>query len=114
MTKRTNLGVTRGLAFILIYLFQLLGGIVFLITDRHDREIHFHALTSCYLCATEIIAVLLLNLLTKIPFIGWIFTAALWIVTVAYICIMLLSMIRALNNSRLKLPFYYDLADRRS
>lgn len=114
MTNRTNLGVTRALALILIYLFQLIGGIVFLISDRNDREIRYHALMSCYLCITEIVAVLLLNLLAGIPWIGWLFSVILWIVTIAYICIMLLSMLRALNGARLYLPFYSQFADRRA
>lgn len=114
MTTRTKFGVTRALAFILIYLFQLLGGIVFLITDRDDREIRFHSLMSCYLCLFMIVAGLLLSLLGKIPFIGWIFTIALWLVIIAYIGTMLLSMIRALNGSRLKVPFFYNIASRRA
>ena len=114
MTNRTRLGVTRSLAFILIYLFQLIGGIVFLISDRNDREIRFHSLMSCYMCITLIVSVLLLNLLAKLPLIGWFFTLTLWLITIAYICAMLLSMIRALNGSRLKIPFFYHLADKRS
>lgn len=114
MTSRTRFGVTRALAFILIYLFQLIGGIVFLITDRDDREIRFHSLMSCYLCLAQIVVTLLLNLLRAIPFIGWMFTIFLWLVTIAYICTMLLSMIRALNGTRLKVPFFYHLADRRA
>ena len=112
MTRRTNLGVTRPLAFILIYVFQLIGGIVFLISDRNDREICYHARMSCYLCITQIIAVLLLRLFASIPLIGWLFNIALWLVTIAYVGVMLLSMARALNGSQLRLPFYHDLASK--
>jgi len=110
MMRRTNLGVTRPLAFILIYIFQLIGGIVFLISDRNDREIRYHARLSCYLCITEIIAVILLRMLASIPWIGWLFNIALWIVTIAYIGVMLISLARALNGTELRLPFYHNLA----
>ena len=112
MARRTNLGVTRSLAFILIYIFQLIGGIVFLISDGSDREIRYHARMSCYLCITQIIAVILLKLLAAIPIIGWLFTIALWLITIAYVGIMLISMIRALNGAELRLPFYHDLASK--
>ena len=110
--RKTNLGVTRPLAFILIYVFQLIGGIVFLISDRDDREIRYHARMSCYLCITQIIAVIILKLFASIPWIGWIFSIALWIVTIAYIIVMLISMARALNGSALRLPFYDNLASK--
>ncbi len=112
MARRTNLGVTRPLAFILIYIFQLIGGIVFLISDGNDREIRYHARMSCYLCITQIIAAVLLSLLGSIPFIGWIFKIALWLVSIAYVGIMLISMFRALNGSEMRLPFYHNLASK--
>lgn len=112
MTGRTNLGVTRSLAFILIYVFQLLGGIVFLISDRNDREIRYHARMSCLLCITEILSAVILKTLGKIPYLGWIFTLGLWIISVAYVVVMILCMVRALNGSEMRLPFYHNLASR--
>ena len=114
MTNRTRLGVTRALAFILIYLFQLIGGIVFLISERHDREIRYHGIMSCSLCVTHIVTVLIFKLLTNVPIIGWLFTFGLWLITVGYIAVMLLSMIRALHGTRLVLPFFTAFADKRA
>lgn len=112
MTNRTKLGVTHALAYILIYLFQLVGGIVFLITDRDDREIRYHSLMSSYMCIAMVVSGLLLKLLSKLPIIGWLFSFTLWLTVIAYIGTMLLSMIRALNGSRLKVPFFSALAGR--
>ena len=112
MTNRTRLGVTRALAFILIYVFQLIGGVVFLISERRDREIRYHALMSCFLCVSFIVTILLFKLFAKIAIIGWLFTLGLWLVTIAYIAVMLLSMIRALHGTRLVLPFFSAQADR--
>lgn len=110
--QRTKLGITRPLAIILIYLFQLIGGIFFLITDRSDRDIRYHARMSCLLCLTEIVSVVLFRLLAPLPLIGWLFTMLLWVVTIAYIGIMLLAMLRALNGAPLRLPFFHDLASK--
>lgn len=112
MYNRTRLGVTDKLAYVLIYLIPFVGSLVFLISDGKNRDIRGHCLMSLYLSLAELAAALLLSLLGKIPYVGWIFTFSLWLISVAYAGAMLLSMSRALHDKVLKVPFFYNMVKR--
>ena len=110
--RRTKLGVTVKLAYILIYLIPFVGGLLFLISDGRDRDIRYHCVMAIYLTITEALAILILVLLGKIPYLGWLFTFILWVISLFYVATMLLSMVRAWNDKTLSVPFFHKLVER--
>ncbi len=109
MYNRTKLGTTAQLAYILIYFLPFIGSFLFLISDGKDRDIRYNCIMSLYLSLAETAVIILFTLMGKIPYIGWLFTFVLWIVSIFYAGAMLLSLARALNGKELKIPFFYHL-----
>ncbi|MBQ4061999.1 MAG: DUF4870 domain-containing protein [Christensenellaceae bacterium] len=112
MYGRTKLGITYNLAYMFMYLIPFIGSIVMLISDGKDRDIKYNAVMSLYMSAAELISIIILSLFGRIPYIGWLFTFALWVVSIFYVGCMLLSMIRAINGKELKVPVIYEITMR--
>lgn len=104
----TSTGLSRNVAGLLCYVLGFVTGIIFLIVEKENRFIRFHAYQSIFAFA----ALFILNLiLTSIPFIGWIvgilmapLGIILWIVL----------MNKAYQGRYFKLPLVGDLAEKQA
>lgn len=114
MNERTNLGLSKNAAYILIYLIPIVGSVLFLLFDFKDRELRLHCLQDLYLSLAEVIAIFIFSLMGRIPVVGWLFTLILSLVSIVYGLICIIALVRALNGGILKVPFFYDLAYRGS
>lgn len=102
----TSTGLSRNIAGVLCYVLGFVTGMIFLIVEKENRFIRFHAYQSIFIFA----ALFILNIiLTSIPFIGWIvgilmapLGIILWIVL----------MIKAYQGRYFKLPLVGDLAEK--
>ena len=112
MNGKTKLGIPLAVANILIYLLPFIGSAFFLITDGRDKSMKYNCMKSLFMSLAELIAAVILLLMGKIPYVGWIFTFLLWLVSVAYAAFMILSLVRALKNDEFRVPFFHDLAKR--
>jgi uncharacterized membrane protein len=90
---------------VLCYLGIWVTGIIFFILEQKNKWIRFHA-------AQSIVVFGGLGILTAIlhwiPFVGWVFTAIIWIIG---IILWLVLMSKAYNGERYKLPVAGDLAE---
>ena len=105
--KKTSLGLDENLAGALAYALGWITGLAFLLTERENRFVRFHALQSTIvfgvLCALWFVGL-------SIPLLGWLISfivipplsAVLW----------LLLMFKAYQGERFKLPFAGDIAER--
>ena len=114
MDKRSSLGLSIRLVYIFIYLLPLAGSILCLLFEFRDRETRLHALMCLYIQLAVILAHLILGLFAAIPWIGVLFTIIIVIMYILYAFTMLMGLVRALQDSILKVPFFYDLAYRGS
>jgi uncharacterized membrane protein len=107
--KKTVLGVDENIAGALAYGLGWITGLAFLLTERENRFVRFHALQSTIvfgvLCALWFVGL-------SIPLLGWLISfilipplsAVLW----------LLLMFKAYQGERFKLPFAGNIAEERS
>ena len=81
----TSTGLDRNLAAALSYLLGFITGIVFLVVEKNDKFVRFHAMQSTLV----FLAVMVLNVVVGVlPFVGWLFqifviwplSVALWLV----------------------------------
>ena len=100
-TKKTELGLEENIEGLLCYLLTWVSGIVFLLIEKKNKFVRFHAIQS-------IIVFLPLHILMMIPFIGWTLafiigplTLILWIVL----------MIKAYQGEKFKIPIAGDIAE---
>lgn len=104
--KKTSSGMDENLAGLLCYLAWFITGIIFLIIEKENRFIRFHALQSIIV---SVILFVINIVLTAIPLIGW---AIGLLLTPLYIILWLFMMWKAYQGKMFKLPIIGNMAEK--
>jgi uncharacterized membrane protein len=100
--KKSGLGLPSNTAAALSYVLGWLTGIVFLLLERDDKFVRFHAMQS-------IITFGVITLLSFIPVIGWMLSPILMIL--AFV-LWLVLIFKAYQGEKFKLPVIGDFAEK--
>lgn len=104
LNNKTDSGLDENIAGLLCYLFPAC--IIFLIIEKKNRFIRFHAFQAIFVA----VAVILVSaVLSVIPFLGWI---VLSLLSPATLVLMIFMMYKAYNKEMYKLPYVGDLAEK--
>ncbi|MBS4195601.1 DUF4870 domain-containing protein [Lederbergia citri] len=99
-------GLSENVAGLLCYLFWFVGGIVFLLVEKENRFIRFHAMQSI---ALSVVFFVLSIVLAVIPFIGWLLSL---ILTPVMLILWIVLMYQAYQGKYYKLPILGELAEK--
>jgi uncharacterized membrane protein len=108
------MGPTRGkastvreqnLAGLLCYAFFWVGGLLFLLLEREDKFVRFHAMQSVVTFG----ALTVIFVLVLIPIIGWVFG---WLNIALVFILWIVLMIRAYQGEKIKMPITGDFAEK--
>ncbi len=102
---KTTSGMQQNVAGLLCYLLWWVTGIIFLIIEKENKLVRFHAWQSIFTFATITIIQIILSF---IPFIGWILGIIIWILSVI---LWIVLMYNAYQGKMLKLPIAGALAE---
>jgi uncharacterized membrane protein len=97
-------GLAPNVAALLSYLLGFITGIIFLVIEKEDRFVRFHAMQSTLTFG----GLFVINVLTFIPVLGWMIQLLLWPVSVI---LWILLMVKAYQKENFKLPIVGDLAE---
>ena len=103
---KTSLDLDENMAGLLCYIGGWITGIIFLILEKKNKFVRFHALQSLL---TFLPLSVLAWLLGWIPFIGWAFAGLVWILMVI---LWLILMFKAYRGKRYKLYLLGDIAEK--
>ncbi len=101
----TSLGTTQNVAGLLTYILGWVTGIVFLLIEKENSLVRFHAMQSIVIFVPLTIASFVVGFL---PFVGGLLTT---LVSLATIIIWLFMMFQALQGKRYKFPYAGDYAE---
>ena len=107
-SNKTSSGLQQNVAGLLCYLLGWVTGIIFLIIEREDKFIRFHAVQSIVVFGAYTVLAIILSF---IPFVGWILGMILGIV--AFILWVIL-MLKAYRGEKYKLPVAGNIAENQS
>ncbi len=120
---KTSLGLDSNLGAMLCYLGNILCcvgvilSIIFLVTEKENRFVKFHALQNLFLTAAYVVLMVLVQILTAImdiahlDFISLLVSWGLWfIIGIVFLLLWILAGIKAYGGQWYKLPFIGDLA----
>ena len=100
------MGLDKNIEGVLCYLLFWISGLIFLLLEREDDFIRFHAMQS-------FVTFLSLNLVaivvSAIPIIGWVISA---LINIAIIVLWIVGMIKAYNGEMYKFPVFGDIAEK--
>lgn len=107
----TDLGLQPNLAGLLVYVPFFIGlicAIIFIIIEKKNKFVRFHALQSILLTVALIV---IFAVLAFIPVIGWILSPLLGLATIVLVVIL---MLKAYQGAMFKLPVIGDIAEKNS
>lgn len=107
-TGNTASGLDPNVAAALSYALGWITGLLFVLTEPHDRFVRFHALQSTIVFAALSVACVVLQI---IPVLGMLITV--FLVIPASALLWLLLMFKAYQGERFKLPIAGDMAETR-
>jgi uncharacterized membrane protein len=107
-TKKTGSGLDQNLAGALCYVLTWLTGIIFLVIEKDNKFVRFHAVQSIVVFGAITILQIILWI---IPFIGWIIAILLSIVT---FILWIFLMYKAYQGQTYKLPIAGNIAEKNS
>jgi len=102
---KTSVGLEENIAGLLCYVLGWLTGIVFLVMEKENKFVLFHAIQSLATFLPLSIIALMIGL---IPFIGWVISSLIWILT---LILWLILMFKAYKGEMYKLPVVGDFAE---
>ena len=103
--KTTGSGLQENIAGLLCYVLGWVTGIIFLILDKENKFVRFHAWQSIIVFGAYTVLTIILN---WIPVIGWIFSMLLGI---AAFVLWILLIFKAYQGQLYKLPIAGDIAE---
>jgi uncharacterized membrane protein len=99
---KTSMGLDENVAGLLCYV----AGIVFLVLEKENQFVRFHAVQSIVVFGALTVASVILNF---IPIIGWIVG---WLLGVAALILWIVLMLKAYQGQKYKLPWAGDFAEK--
>ncbi len=108
----TSTGLDPKLSGVLAYLFWIVGGILFLATEKQNQVVRFHAAQSVVLAVAEIVVWVALMILANIPVLGLLFGILGIFFWLFALLLALFLMYKAYNLERYRLPLLGDYAEK--
>ena len=106
--NKTNSGLQQNVAGLLCYVLGWITGIIFLIIEKENKFVRFHAVQSIVVFGAYTIISIILG---WIPFIGWIINTILGI---AAFILWIVLMIKAYQGQIYKLPVAGNIAEKQA
>lgn len=104
---KTSTGINPTVAGLLSYLLGFVTGIIFLVIEKENRFVRFHAMQSILTFGFLFVLNIILHF---IPFIGWFLIPILGIVS---LIVWVLLMVKAYKGEYYKLPVLGDMAEQK-
>ena len=106
-TGKNSTGLQPNVAGLLCYVAGFVTGIIFLIIEKENKFVRFHAMQSTILFGFIFVLDIVLSF---IPFIGWMLIP---LVGIASLILWILLMIKAYNGETYKLPVVGNMAEQK-
>jgi uncharacterized membrane protein len=106
---KSSTGLQPNVAGLLCYLGWWITGIIFLIIEKENQTVRFHAMQSIVVfVALWILGILFSVILSFIPVVGWLIGTLIWILTVV---LWIVLMYKAYRGEKYKVPVAGNIAE---
>ena len=106
--RKTSMGMEQNLEGLLCYVLGWVTGIIFLLLEKDNKFVRFHAVQSIVVFGAYTVLAIIFGF---IPVVGWIINLLLGI---AAFILWIVLMVKAYNGQMYKLPVVGDIAERNS
>lgn len=110
--KTCTTGLSQKTSVLLAYLFVWVGAIVFLLLEKQNRFVRFHAMQSLIFSLFATAVILALSILSIIPLLGFLIAFVVKpVVAVAFWITVIAIIVKTNDDQNVRLPYIADLAD---
>lgn len=113
-TGASGSGLDPNVAGLLCYVCGWVTGLIFLLIEKDNKQVKFHAWQSIFLSLAVIVYFIGTFILSLIPFLGIIFGLLNILVSLGIFAIYIVCAVKAFQGSRLSLPLISDLAEKQT
>ncbi len=104
--EKTSTGLTENIAGLLCYVLGWISGLVFILLEKENKFVRFHAFQSIVVFGALTIASFIFGL---IPVLG---VGLGWIISILGIVLWIVLMVKAYQGTKYKLPWAGDMAEK--
>ncbi len=104
--EKTSTGLQENIASFLCYLAGWITGLIFILIEKENKTVRFHAVQSIVVFGALSVLQIVLSF---IPVIGW---GLLMIINLAALVLWIVLMVKAYQGQMLRLPIAADIADK--
>ena len=109
--EKSSSGLDQNVAGLLCYLFGFVSGLIFLLIEKENKFVRFHAIQSIGFNILVIVVWIINIILAFIPVLGWILIILLWI---GMFILWILLMFKAYKGEKFKLPIIGNFAEKQA
>ncbi len=111
--EKTSTGLAENVAGLLCYVLWWVSGLVFILIEKENKFVRFHAVQSIIVFGAVTVLLIVLGVLGQIPFIGLLFWILYIIVWLLAFVLWIVLMVKAVQGTKYKLPWAGNLAENR-
>ncbi len=111
---KTSTGLSENIAGLLCYVLGWVSGVIFLLIDRDNKYVRFHAIQSIVTFGSINVVVVALSIISVIPLIGVVFGFVNWLLGIVAFILWVVLMVKAGQGTKYKLPWAGDFAAQRA
>jgi uncharacterized membrane protein len=108
--KKTSTGLTENVAGLLCYVAGWVSGLVFILIEKENKFVRFHAMQSIVAFGAITVLLIILSILGLMPVIGILFDILSLFVWILSVVLWIVLMIKAYQEESFKLPWAGDFA----
>ena len=110
--EKTSTGLEANVAGLLCYVLGWISGLVFILIEKENKFVRFHAMQSIVTFGAITVVSIALSILGLIPFIGVVFNIINWIIGVLAFVLWIILMVKAAQGTMYKLHWAGNFAEK--
>jgi uncharacterized membrane protein len=112
--EKTSTGLDANVAGLLCYVLGWVSGLVFILIEKENKFVRFHAIQSIVVFGSITVVSIVLSILAVIPWIGLIFAILGWIIYLLAVVLWIVLMVKAYQGAMFKLPWAGNFAEEKT
>ena len=110
--KKTSTGLTENVAGLLCYVAGWASGLVFILIEKENKFVRFHAMQSIVAFGAIAVLLIILNILGLMPVIGTLFDILSIFVWILSVVLWIVLMVKAYQGASFELPWAGNFAQK--
>ena len=111
---KTSMGMEPNVAGLLCYVLGWVTGLIFFLMEKENKFVRFHAMQSIVVFGAYTVIVIVLQIITFIPYLGFLFLLLWILIGITAFVLWIILMVKAYQGEKFKLPWAGNFAEKQA